>query len=98
MGDHAKHLDDAAFQRLLAARSRWRWSFSTVIVGAYFCFALLGIYNKAFYASPFAGSAMPWGLVMGLSIILASIISAISYVRIVNRIESSYKASSEHSS
>ena len=98
MDDHAKLLNDPAFRKLLTERSRWRWGFSIVIVGAYLCFAMLGIYNKAFYASSFAGSAVPWGMVLGLSIILASILSAVSYVRIVNRIETTYRATSEHPS
>lgn len=98
MDDQTHLLKEPAFQELLARRSRWRWSFSAIIIGAYLCFALSGMYNKDFFASPFMGLALPWGMAMGLAIIFMSIVFSVVYVRTVNRIESDYRQAIESSS
>ena len=88
MGDEAELLHDPDFRRLLTRRSRWRWGLSGFLIGAYLLYGVLGVYFPQRYAAPFMGSALPWGMAMGLLIILLSIVLSILYVQIVNRIES----------
>jgi len=80
-------LHDPVFQRLLARRSRWRWGLSILLIGAYLGWGVGGIYFPHVYARPLPGSMMPWGMAVGLLIILLSILLSIAYVRIVSRIE-----------
>ncbi|MGI9262219.1 MAG: DUF485 domain-containing protein [Woeseiaceae bacterium] len=79
--------DDPAFRQLLATRSRIRWGFSILVIGAYLGYGVAGLYFSAGYATPFFGSAMPWGLVMGFGIIALSVALSIIYVRVVGRLE-----------
>lgn len=80
-------LHDPVFQRLLVRRSRWRWGFSIMLIGAYLTWGVGGIYFPHAYARHLPGSAVPWGMAIGILIILLSIVSSILYVRIVSRIE-----------
>ncbi|MGI9203532.1 MAG: DUF485 domain-containing protein [Woeseiaceae bacterium] len=79
--------DDLAFRQLLATRSRIRWSFSIIVIGAYLGYGVAGLYFSQAFATPFIGSAIPWGLVMGFCIIALSVALSIIYVRIVGKIE-----------
>ena len=85
MGDEARILEDPAFRRLLKIRRWWRWGLSGIVIGVYLAYGVAGIYFPEAYASSFAGLAMPWGMVLGLLIILLSIVLSMVYVRIVNR-------------
>ncbi len=87
MGVEAEITDDPAFQQLLATRSRLRWSFSSLIIGVYLGFGIAGVYLPEKLAAPFPGGVMPWGLVMGFSIIALSIALSMIYVRVINRLE-----------
>ena len=87
MGDRARPSREPAFRRLLLRRSRWRWGLSIFLIGVYLAWAVSGIYATKAYTRPFMGSAIPWGMAMGLMIIVLSIVLAIVYVRVVNRIE-----------
>jgi len=87
MGGESKLVDDPGVQRLLARRHRWRWTLSGLLIGAYFTWAIGGIYFSAAYAVPLPGTAIPRGIAVGLLIIIMSIILSIVYVRIVDRIE-----------
>ncbi len=89
MGDEAQRLQDPGFRRLLARRSRWRWTLSGLLIGAYLLYAVAGIYYADAYAAPFLGSAVPWGMAIGYLIIALTIALSLVYVRVVNRIESS---------
>jgi len=79
--------DDPAFRQLLATRSRIRWGFSALVIGAYLGYGVAGLYFSEGFATPFMGSAMPWGLVMGFGIIALSVALSIFYVRIIGRLE-----------
>lgn len=87
MTDAEKMLQDPEFQRLLARRSRLRWGFSGVLVGAYLAWGILGVYLADAYAAPFFGNTLPTGLALGFMIIALSMVLAAVYVRLVNRIE-----------
>ena len=88
MGDEAELLADPAFQRLLSRRSRWRWGLSIALIGLYLTWAIAGIYVPEAYGTPLPGSTLPWGMAIGILIIVLSIVSSIVYVRVINRIES----------
>lgn len=87
MDAESKVADDPAFQQLLATRSRIRWGFSVLVIGAYLGYGVAGLYFSEYFATPFFGSAMPWGLAMGFCIIAMSVALSILYVRIIGRIE-----------
>jgi|TARA_B100000315_G_C14478759_1_gene541896 uncharacterized membrane protein (DUF485 family) len=71
----------------MSRRSRWRWGFSTFLIGAYLLWAVAGIYFPEQYANPFMGTTIATGMAAGLLIIILSIILSILYVRIANHIE-----------
>jgi uncharacterized membrane protein (DUF485 family) len=73
MGEETRILEDPAFQRLLTIRSRWRWALSGIVIGSYLLYAVGGVYFPEAYARPFPGFAMPWGMMMGMLIIVLSI-------------------------
>ena len=83
-GDAAGY-DDPAFQRLLRRRSRLRWTFSGLLIGAYLLWGVVGVYADEFYAAPLPGSAIPVGVALAFAIIVASIAMSVIYVRLVNR-------------
>ena len=85
MVDETRILEDPAFRRLLRIRSWWRWGLSGTVIGIYLVYGVAGIYFPEAYAAPFAGFSMPWGMVLGLSIIVLSILLSMVYVRMVNR-------------
>lgn len=87
MSDDHPRLADPAFRRLLARRSRWRWSLSGLLIGAYLLYALGGVYFADAYAKPLPNSAIPQGIAAGFLIIALSILLSVWYVRIINRIE-----------
>jgi uncharacterized membrane protein (DUF485 family) len=91
--DDRSKLQDPAFRRLLAARSRWRWGLSISLVGSYLLYVLAGLYVPALYAAPFAGTAIPWGVVLGYLIILMSIVMSVVYVRAVGKLVATHVAS-----
>ncbi len=68
-------------------RSRWRWSLSTILIGAYLGYGVGGVYFPDAYARPFMGTSLPSGLAFGYSIIFVSIILSAVYVRVANRLE-----------
>lgn len=87
MGDEAALLDDPAFQQLLRKRSRLRWGFSSLIVGAYLAFGIGGLLMPQQYAVLIFNDAISVGLTLGYLIIGASIVSSVVYVRLINRLE-----------
>ena len=91
MSDEQKLLDDPGFQRLLARRSRLRWSFSGILIGTYLLWGVLGVYLPDAYAAPFFGNTLPTGLALGFLIIGLSMLLSSIYVRLVNRIEADSK-------
>lgn len=88
MGTARELLDDPAFRRLLRQRNRWRWGLSGLLIGIYLVYGVLGVYLPEAYAAPLGNSALPRGLVAGLSIILLTIVLSMVYLRVVNRLES----------
>ena len=87
MRDEAELFRDPEFQRRLKRRSRWRWGLSGLLIGAYLVWSVGGVYFPAAYAAPMLGSALPWGIAIGMLIIICSIALSVVYVRIVNRLE-----------
>ena len=88
MTDEADILHDPEFQKLLKIRSRWRWGLSGGLVGGYLVYIVAGIYIPDAYAMPFAGSSLPWGIVLGYFIIASSIVLSLIYVRVINKLKS----------
>ncbi len=88
MTDEADILRDPDFQKLLKIRSRWRWGLAGGLVGGYFVYIVAGIYVPDAYAMPFAGSSLPWGIVLGYLIIALSIALSLIYVRAINKLKS----------
>ena len=88
MADELDLLNNPSFRRLISRRSRWRWSFSGLLIGAYLLWGVAGIYFPEQYAQQLMGSSIPIGLAVGAMIIVMSIVLSIVYVRIINRIES----------
>ena len=87
MDKGAEKLEDPRFRASLKRRSRLRWSYSGFLIGIYLAWGVVGVYQPAFYASPFLGIALPTGLAMAFMIIGLSMLLAAIYVRQVNRIE-----------
>jgi len=86
--DEAEIIRDPEFQKLLKIRSRWRWGLSGGLVGGYLVYIVAGIYIPDAYAMPFAGSSLPWGIVLGYLIIALSIALSLIYVRVINKLKS----------
>ena len=80
-----RRFDDPAFQRTLRRRARLRWGFSGFLISAYLLWGVFGVYFKSFYSSPLPGTSMPMGVAMAFAVTLASIVLAVIYVRLVNR-------------
>lgn len=91
MGDEAKIFEDPAFQELLRQRSRLRWSFSGLIVGAYFLFGLCGLIMPAAYGGMVLGGTISLGLLLGYGVITTSIVLSLIYIRSVNRLEEAHQ-------
>lgn len=90
-------LNNPDFRRLLARRSRLRWSFSSVLVAAYVAWALAGVYAQDALGAGFMESSLTWGIVIGYVIIVASIACSIIYIRIINRLYLSFTLTREES-
>jgi uncharacterized membrane protein (DUF485 family) len=88
MTDESEIMRDPEFQKLLKIRSRWRWGLSGGLVGGYLVYIIAGIYIPDAYAMPFAGSSLPWGIVLGYFIIASSIALSLIYVRVINKLTS----------
>lgn len=88
MTDESELIRDPEFQKLLKIRSRWRWGLSSGLVGGYLVYIVAGIYIPDAYAMPFAGSSLPWGIVLGYFIIASSIALSLIYVRVINKLTS----------
>ncbi len=88
MTDASELIRDPEFQKLLKIRSRWRWGLSIGLVGGYLVYIVAGIYIPDAYAMPFAGSSLPWGIVLGYFIIASSIALSLIYVRVINKLTS----------
>jgi uncharacterized membrane protein (DUF485 family) len=88
MKDESELIRDPEFQKLLKIRSRWRWGLSGGLVGGYLVYIVAGIYIPDAYAMPFAGSSLPWGIVLGYFIIASSIALSLIYVRVINKLTS----------
>jgi uncharacterized membrane protein (DUF485 family) len=86
-------VNDPGFRSLLRRRARWRWGMSISLIGAYLVWGVAGIYLPALYSAPFPGSVVPWGMAVGILIIIMSIVASIVYVKVVNRIEADELAS-----
>jgi len=95
MPDETAILNDPAFKVLLKRRSHWRWGLSASLVGSYIAYVLAGIYIPDVYAVPFAGSSVPWGVVLGYLIIAASIVMSVVYVRVVNKLKEFHQDAQE---
>ena len=78
-------LNDPAFRRLLARRSRLRWSLSGVLISAYVTWALAGVYAQDALGTKFMESSLSWGFVLGYVIIALSIGCSVVYIQIINR-------------
>ena len=78
---------DPRLTRLLKRRSRWRWSLSTILIGAYLGFGVGGVYFPDAYGQPILGTSLPAGLAFGYVIIFVSIILSALYVRVANHLE-----------
>ncbi len=87
MDDDTRILNDPGFRQLLKSRSRWRWGLSGALVGCYLVYVVAGIYIPEVYARPFAGSSVPWGVVLGYLIITMSMVMSVLYVRAVSRLK-----------
>ena len=86
MGDKSS-IRDPGFRRILARRSRWRWSLSGIVIITYIGWALTGVYLPESYARGIAGTSIPVGLVIGYVIIALSIVLSVVYVYVTNRHE-----------
>ena len=88
MTGESEIIRDPEFQKLLKIRSRWRCGLSGGLVGGYLVYIVAGIYIPDAYAMPFAGSSLPWGIVLGYVIIASSIALSLIYVRVINKLTS----------
>ena len=95
MNEPSEMLRDPKFQTLLKRRSRWRWGLSGGLVGSYLVYVVAGIYIPEIYAIPFAGTSVPWGIVLGYLIITMSIVLSVVYIRVVNKLKGDVDDESE---
>ncbi len=92
MGDFTAVAEDSAFQTLLTKRSRLRWSFSGMLILAYFGYGIVGLQIPDAFAESYLGTAVPWGMAFGFILIGASVVMSLIYVRAINQLEAAYAA------
>ncbi|MDX1403407.1 MAG: DUF485 domain-containing protein [Woeseiaceae bacterium] len=86
MANESEIFSDPDFQRLLAKRSRWRWSLSGALIGIYFTYCLAGIYFKDAFSQPAIGTSITWGIVLGYLVIALAIVLSMVYIRVIGRL------------
>lgn len=73
------------FQQLVKVRRRVSWSFLIFLLSLYGAFTVLSIYAPAILARPvFAGSVIPFGILMGYAILGSAFTITLIYVWIAN--------------
>ena len=79
-------IQNPAFRTVYARRSRLRWGFTILLCVAYFTYAMAGLYFPAVVSRPFMGTAISWSMFVGYVIIFMSIVLAIAYVSLSNKL------------
>jgi uncharacterized membrane protein (DUF485 family) len=70
---------------LKAARSRFGWTLSVLMLIVYYGFILLVAFNKPFLAQRLGEGVMTVGIPVGLGVILFTVLITVIYVRRANR-------------
>jgi len=77
---------DPRYAQLVQARSRFGWQLSAIMFAAYFGFAALIAFDKAFLAQPIVtGGVTSLGILIGFGLILLAILLTGLYVARANR-------------
>ncbi len=61
-----------------------------MLIAAYVTWALAGIYAPDVLGARFMASSLSWGVVVGYAIIALSVVCAIVYIQIINRLHLSF--------
>jgi uncharacterized membrane protein (DUF485 family) len=78
-------LENQDFQKLVSVRRWVSWSFLLTLLGLYLAFGVMSVYTPGVLAAPvFAGSVIPFGVVMGYGILALTFITTMIYVWIAN--------------
>lgn len=72
------------FQELVTRRGHFAWLLSAIVLGMYIAFILLIAFAPQLLGAGIGGSAITWGIPMGVGMILASFLLTWVYVRRAN--------------
>ena len=80
----ARIASDPRYQALVARRSRYTWTLTSIMLAAFFGYILLIAFNKPLLARPIGDGATSLGIPIGLGVILLAILLTGLYVRRAN--------------
>lgn len=92
MGDENEALRDPQLQKLLAQRSRLRWSLTGLLVTAYLGYSMAGVYAADMLGARFMGSSLSWWIVIGATLMALAIALSLVYIRLVSRLYSPHNS------
>lgn len=78
-------LNHPAFQQLARRKARLGWGLSAVMLALYYGFILALAFAPQWLARPMGAGATPWGMPVGVAIILAALALTGVYVRQANK-------------
>ncbi len=81
----AQIINDPAFQKLLAKRSRLRWGLTAMLVLAYVAYGFAGVWYPDELSQSFLGTRLSWVMAIAYFIMLLSVLTSLLYVRIVGK-------------
>ena len=80
-----KIIDSPEFSRLLARRSRLRWSLTTLLAASYVLYGFAGVWFPEAMSKPFLGSSLSWIMAIAYAIMALAIVSSLWYVYVVGK-------------
>ncbi|MFC5458231.1 DUF485 domain-containing protein [Massilia niabensis] len=75
---------DPDYHKLVRTRSRFGWTLTWAMMIVYYGFTLLVAFNKEFLGTRIGDGVMTWGIPLGLSVIVFTIVVTGIYVRRAN--------------
>lgn len=72
------------YQKLVSTRSTYGWTLTWIMMAVYYGFILLIAFNKELLSAKMGAGVMTWGMPIGLSVIVFTVIITGIYVRRAN--------------
>lgn len=72
------------YQKLVSTRSSYGWTLTWMMMAVYYGFILLIAFNKELLSAKMGAGVMTWGMPIGLSVIVFTVIITGIYVRRAN--------------